>query len=149
METHTHTHTRTNANAKQFDSADFDDCRDAWARLAAAGDADGRWGREWALAALAVAQRTELSLSAFADAMYADVQVWVGWLTDDDGRLVSGWLVWLNGLGHRSTTTRHALFPHTPSLSHAPPSHSPPPPITHSRTPRRSARPAASTPPTS
>lgn len=78
---HFRPHTRcatTAAHALRFqngqtDSQDFAQCRDLWAKLASA---DGRWGRDWALAALAAAQRTELSLAAFADAMYGHVQVW-------------------------------------------------------------------------
>ncbi|KAI8469254.1 MAG: glutathione synthetase ATP-binding domain-like protein [Monoraphidium minutum] len=54
-----------------FDSEDLAQCRDLWGRLAGA---EGRWGRDWALAALAAAQRTEISLSSFADTLYGDVQ---------------------------------------------------------------------------
>ena len=56
----------------QVDSVDLTQCRDLWGRLAGAG---GRWERDCALAALAAAQRTEISLSSFADTLYSEVQV--------------------------------------------------------------------------
>lgn len=62
----------TYLSRRQVDSEDLSQCRDLWGRLAGA---DGRWGRDWALAALAAAQRTEISLSSFADTLYSQVQV--------------------------------------------------------------------------
>jgi len=58
----------------QFDSEDLTQCQELWGKLAAT---EGRWGRDWSMAALAAAQRTEISLSAFADTMYNHVQVCV------------------------------------------------------------------------
>lgn len=69
--THNYTHTIPHTNT-QFDSEDLSQCRDLWGKLATM---DGRWGRDWALAALAAAQRTEVSLSNFGDTMYNHVQV--------------------------------------------------------------------------
>jgi hypothetical protein len=43
-----------------------------WQRLS---HAEGRWGAEWSLTALAAVQRLELALANFADTMCAQVQV--------------------------------------------------------------------------
>ena len=54
------------------DNQDLDQARDLWCKLGAAGD---RWSEGWMLQALAATQRTELTLAAYADHMYQDVQV--------------------------------------------------------------------------
>jgi hypothetical protein len=48
-------------------------CARLWGRIA--GWADGRWGPEFSLVALAAVQRIECSLAAFADTMVSQVQV--------------------------------------------------------------------------
>jgi alpha-glucan,water dikinase len=56
----------------QSESEDLEQCNRLWGRLQSA---EGRWGREWGLVALAAAQRLEVSLAAFADDMVGHVQV--------------------------------------------------------------------------
>lgn len=65
-----------NSPKSQADDPDLALAGEQWEWVKSGGPGQ-RWSREWALAALAAAQRVELTLAAHMDAIYSQVGTWL------------------------------------------------------------------------